>query len=230
MTKKEFLDELKERLSRLPQEELDSALEYYNEIFLDAGEENEETTAEKLGSIENIARQIYIENGIEPDGRPLFMLEEVVEPKRKEEARFDEPETGDPAASGQPIFRESVAQRVMARGGPSAGAIIAMVLLFPLWFPLLITLMVLCFVFFIVCWAIEISLVAAGVGLVISGVVTVFKIPPIGLMGIGAGLVLCGIFGLTFKAAFRGPWKGLTAFIRGIANVGHNIFFGGEPA
>ena len=76
MKRQDFLDALRARLNRLPAEELEDALDYYNEIFLDAGEENEEETAESLGSIDDIARQIYAENGIEPDGRPTFILDE----------------------------------------------------------------------------------------------------------------------------------------------------------
>ena len=85
MRREEFISELKKKLGRLPAEELDDAVAYYDELFLDAGEENEEKTAASLGSIDAIARQIYIDNGIDPDGKAEFLMEEYVEPKRAEQ-------------------------------------------------------------------------------------------------------------------------------------------------
>ena len=79
MTRQEFLDKLSAKLDKLPAEERENALDYYNEIFMDAGEENEEKTAEEIGSIDDIARQIYTENGIDPDGKPKFMMEDFVD-------------------------------------------------------------------------------------------------------------------------------------------------------
>ena len=46
MKRIEFITELSRKLYKLPKEELESVLSYYDEIFLDAGIENEEETAE----------------------------------------------------------------------------------------------------------------------------------------------------------------------------------------
>ena len=216
MKREEFISALRSRLSRLPAEELEDALDYYNELFLDAGEDKEEETAEALGSIDDIARQIYAENGIEPDGRPTFILDE----------RHDEPKNEQQQASPQmPVQR---GYRVQEQQPLNTTKVILLIALFPLWLPLLIVCFVLTLVFFIVGFVIEISFVAAGASALISGIVMLFTVPPIGLMSIGAGLILIALFILTFKAVFKGTIAGFVGIINKLVNVAHNIFVGGE--
>ena len=75
MTRIEFLAELSRKLDKLPKEEFENVLRYYDEVFLDAGVDKESETAENLGSIDEIARQILIDNNIAPDGEPEFFVE-----------------------------------------------------------------------------------------------------------------------------------------------------------
>ena len=42
MTRKEFIEKLRSEISKLPQEEIDAAIEYYEEYFDEAGKENEQ--------------------------------------------------------------------------------------------------------------------------------------------------------------------------------------------
>lgn len=56
--KEAFLNSLRKKLSRLPQEEIDSALAYYEEYLEEAGEEHLEETLRELGSPREIAAQI----------------------------------------------------------------------------------------------------------------------------------------------------------------------------
>lgn len=58
MSRVEFINELRTKLQRLPQEEIDAAIEYYEEYFEDAGPEHEEEIIRGLGSPTQIARQI----------------------------------------------------------------------------------------------------------------------------------------------------------------------------
>lgn len=55
MGRVEFMKELAFLLQDLPQEEKSEALQYYNSYFFDAGEDNEESVIEELGSPERIA-------------------------------------------------------------------------------------------------------------------------------------------------------------------------------
>lgn len=214
MKRQEFIDALRARLNRLPEEELEDALDYYNEIFLDAGEDKEEETAESLGSIDDIARQIYAENGIEPDGRPTFILDE----------RHDEGNSQEPSPE-MPVQRSySVRQQQPI----NTTKVILMIALFPLWLPLLIVCFVLTLVFFILGFVLEIVLVAAGTAMIIGGIVTCFKIPPAGLMSIGIGLFMVGLFILSVKAVFKGSFNVFAGLINKLVGVAHNIFVGGE--
>ena len=54
----EFIKDLKKRLERLPFDEVKEAVDYYERYFDDAGEENEQTVLEGLGSPSEVAAQI----------------------------------------------------------------------------------------------------------------------------------------------------------------------------
>ena len=62
MTKYEFLNKLRDRLSGLPTEDIERSVEYYAEIIDDRMEETDEATAvAAVGSVEEIATQILME-------------------------------------------------------------------------------------------------------------------------------------------------------------------------
>lgn len=58
MTKYEFLGDLSRLLADLPEEERKQALHYYEDYFVDAGEDHEQDVLKELGSPEDIADQI----------------------------------------------------------------------------------------------------------------------------------------------------------------------------
>lgn len=63
MNKEMFLDELRRRLSRLPQEDIEERIAYYEEMIDDRIEDgvSEEEAVSGIGSVETIARQIMSE-------------------------------------------------------------------------------------------------------------------------------------------------------------------------
>ncbi len=61
MTKKEFLDELEQRLKRLPKTEREETIRFYEEYFAEAGEENEQNVIKELRSPTHIAAKILSE-------------------------------------------------------------------------------------------------------------------------------------------------------------------------
>lgn len=78
MNKEKFLDELRNRLSGLPQEDIEERIAFYEEMIDDRMEDgvSEEEAVSRIGSVENIARQIMSEI-------PLTKLvQEKVKPKR----------------------------------------------------------------------------------------------------------------------------------------------------
>jgi len=58
MTKDHFLHELRTKLKHLPADEVDAAMSYYEEYFLDAGPDNEQKVVAELGSPDAIASKI----------------------------------------------------------------------------------------------------------------------------------------------------------------------------
>lgn len=58
MTKLEYMDLLRQKLKRLPPEDYQKAIDYFEEYFADAGEGNEAQAIEDLGTPQSAAEQI----------------------------------------------------------------------------------------------------------------------------------------------------------------------------
>jgi len=214
MTRQEFLDQLAAKLDKLPAEERDNALDYYNEIFMDAGEENEEKTAAEIGSIDDIARQIYTENGIDPDGRPKFLMEEYVDNSNT---------TGGAVEGSMPYVSPFQATPRQSSGM----GLLIFILLFPIWFPIVTVVLTLAFVMVVLMFTLQLVFAVAGVAGIISGLAILFRIPPVGLAYFGGGLFLLGLFGLTFRSAFRGIKNAMVGTFNGVINACRKIVLGG---
>ena len=78
MNKQEFINDLKSRLRRLPADDVDSAINYYEEYFDDAGAENEQDTIKALGSPAAVASKIIGE----------YAINEVKEPKESKKSNL----------------------------------------------------------------------------------------------------------------------------------------------
>ncbi len=71
MNKEEYLRQLKEKLKRLPREDFERAVEYYEEYFQEAGEENEAKAIEDLGSPQEAAEQIIHDMALDYSKEPV---------------------------------------------------------------------------------------------------------------------------------------------------------------
>ena len=74
MTRKEYMEQLKKYLKRLPKEDYDNAIEYFSEYFDEAGPENEQQVMEELGSPKEATGELL-----------LNLLQESTEGKDKED-------------------------------------------------------------------------------------------------------------------------------------------------
>ena len=61
MTKKEYMKKLAYQLRRLPKEDFDKAMDYFEEYFEDAGIENEQKAIEDLGAPEEAASALILD-------------------------------------------------------------------------------------------------------------------------------------------------------------------------
>jgi uncharacterized membrane protein len=65
MSRNEFISELKKKLHRLPQSEVDSTVSYYEEYFNDAGPENEQIVLSELGTPSAVASKVIGEFAVD---------------------------------------------------------------------------------------------------------------------------------------------------------------------
>lgn len=114
MNKKEFIEELRVRLSGLPKEDLENRLSFYEESINDRMDEgkSEEEAIKDLGTVEEIVNQVAEETSL------VKLVKEKVTPKRK------------------------------VKGWEIALIICG----FPLWFPLVLTGLILLFVGYLLTW------------------------------------------------------------------------------
>lgn len=205
MKREEFLDALKKRLSRLPDDELENVLNYYNEIFLDAGVENEEQTAKNLGSVDDIARQIYADNNISPDGNPEFIMEEAID------IRYEK-------------FSSEAEQSPQKKKGMSfGGKLLLIILLFPIWFPVITVVSAVLFSVAVTFIALGFSLGIAGAVLTAVGVTTLITAPPIGMITVGTGLILLSLGIIIAKPLFKRVWSGLVSILNWLTGKAHGF-------
>ena len=201
MNKLEFLTRLRNSLERggMPAEDINDALTYYEEVFMDAGFGKEEETAASMGMPEDVAVNILRESGITPPPPPV-------------------PQNIAPAP--QP-------QKKKPSGGAIAASIIIAVLTFPIWLPILIVAVVMLFVIIVVLFSLVFAFIAAGIGLIIGGFALIFEIPSVALMALGAGFIITGlvilmckpVFGAAIPACGRGIKK-LFAWVGGLFKKG----------
>lgn len=71
MSKEEYMRQLKERLKRLPKEDFANAVEYFEEYFAEAGEENEGKAIEDLGTVQEAADQIIRDMALNYSKEPV---------------------------------------------------------------------------------------------------------------------------------------------------------------
>ena len=76
----EYLQALRAALSALPDDEIDSAMRYYEDYFLDAGDENAAQVIEELGPPEQVAQAILNEYTGVARRRPPHFDEDKAEP------------------------------------------------------------------------------------------------------------------------------------------------------
>ena len=202
MSRTEFMRQLESLLQNISATEREEALQYYNEYFNDAGPENEQNVIEALGNpakvAENIKKDIfgngYGENGyqrISADNRAMITY--------PADSRTEEnPGQGNPAPSASSEQKKEMSTGMIvlivilcifasplilgaasAAIGVAAGVIAA-------WFGLIIGF-----------GATAAALLLVLIALVVTGIISMFTHPFVGMGLIGAGLI-CGGVGLLF--------------------------------
>ena len=170
MNKEAILNELRSKLSGLPQEDIDERVSFYREMIEDHVEDGatEEEAVSDIGPVDEVVKTIMAE----------IPLTKIVKTRAKNKQK-----------KSMPVW-----------------AIILLVLGFPVWFPLLISVFAVVLSIFITVWAIIFSLYVTDFALGMSAIACILaavvsfaagKIA-LGFMCIGAALILAGITILFF--------------------------------
>lgn len=222
MNKATFMARLNELLADITEAEKEEALSYYEEYFADAGEENEESVIQSLGSPEKVAATIKA--GLSENAQ--------------EEGEFSE--------NGYTNSYYDVKDEVVTTNtgnnrkglsgiGTSGWIIILLLCLFALpilgpillgiagtIFGILVAIAAMIFAVFVT----GVVLVAAAIAMVVAGFATLFATPIVGVALIGAALIVAGI---GILAAILGLWvvtKVIPPLFRGLVTVIRKPFEG----
>lgn len=76
MNKEEYMQQLRQKLKRLPQEDFERAVEYYEEYFAEAGAENEAKAIEDLGTPQEAADLIIRDMALDYSSEPVRDVKE----------------------------------------------------------------------------------------------------------------------------------------------------------
>lgn len=246
LNKREFLNRLQMQLADLTSDERKEALEYYEEYFADAGEENEADVLISLGSPEQAAEQIkaglhkadegmFTENGyrekVESDNPPEIY-------GRKEEGEGSHAQDGAESCDRGPYGKMPYGQggyqnrqEGKRKSNMSNGTIILMVVLGIFASPVILALAVAAvgvivgiagalFGVVIVILAVMAALFVAGIVLFIAGFPILFHNPFAGMVCIASGCFMIALFLLLTIALVAVSWKFFPWLIREVESFG----------
>lgn len=228
MSKNEFLDQLFGLLSDISPEERDEALAYYREYIEDAGLENEEAILEELGTPEEVATEIksgiFNKNNQDID----YASNKVKNSPETYSSNNQNNQQENQSSYSSSQYQQANAPQKSSNTALIILAVIAAILLSPVWLGLLGTIFGVVFGFFATIAGLIFGFGFAGliclfVGVILffSGFPTILHNPLAGVALIGAGLVVTalGILFLLLTGWFCIgviPWA-----IRCISNLVH---------
>lgn len=179
----EYLQALRAALSVLPDDEIDSAMRYYEDYFLDAGDENAAQVIEELGPPEQVAQAI---------------LNEYTGVARRRPPHFDEAKAE--PVEGVPLGKDGKPVKVRKKGiSPWLLLLLVILLAIPVGLPLLGALFaVLAGIAALVIGAVACAVALPAAAVIGGGVLFLFSFllwatPASALATLGMGLVLCAV-------------------------------------
>lgn len=199
MTRNEYLTRLAELLQDIPVEERVSAMEYYNDYFDDAGEENEEQVIRELGSPEQVAAEV--KTGL---GKTEGKTEETSRTGAYREPVTDERQSsysyGNHSQYQSGDQKQEKKESWSSNGWKIALVVLLAIILIPIGGPVIVSvigtlfgLIVAAFFIFIALVIVAICLVIAGVILAGNGILAIGTSFAAACVIIGIGLILAAI-------------------------------------
>lgn len=209
MNKYDFLSRLRNALSSLPKEERDAAMNYYEEFFSDAGEDNEQAVIASLGTPEELAKSIIDENNRDNPAGSAYSDSESYS-SSESTSGFNPPPT--PAQTGS-----------RWTGGQTALFIILAVLSSPIWGGILAAVLGALAGLFAAVIGIIAAFGGCAIGFFASGITALFHEPIVGILCLGVSFVFIGLFPLAIVPMCQGIVKLSKACIKGISALINKI-------
>lgn len=208
VNREEFMQALERALYDISDEEKEAALQYYNDYFDDAGEENEQDVLQSLGAPEKLAESIR--NGMDENGSCGEFTENGFQtggakdcPARTGESGWSE--GGTYRSAGKGAYQNKAAHP--SENGTAGkkernvwkwiAVILLCILAAPVFIPILVAAIAVVFALFVTLAAViaafatvGVAVFIGGVALAIVGIVGLAEAPGGGLVMIGTGMVL----------------------------------------
>lgn len=206
MDKYEFISRLENALSSLSADEKRSALDYYKELFEDAGGDKAQELISNLGSPESIAENIIRESGMV-----------------SESSEFSE----NSSENYTPQQTESAPQH---KGKKRSGTTVLLIVLllivtFPLWIGFVIAAAAVLFALIVVAIALLVALGITGVVLFGTGITTVFTSVGVGILLLGLGMLILGLLIVLVVPLCKCVLKFCSWLVNGFVKLVQSVFF-----
>ncbi len=196
MDKYEFIKQLENALSGLSDEEIKAAVNYYKELFEDAGNENVQELINSLESPQQIAENIKRESGI------------LTTPPKPADSPSEKPKT------------ESRRDTLTI-----LSLIILALLLSPVWLPLLIVAFILVAIPLLIVLIIAFVFGIIGITCIAVGLSVLFAFFPAGLAILGTGLLFTALTLICTPYLVKGTFCLCRTLINGTVQMFHGIFY-----
>lgn len=205
MDKYEFISRLENALSSLSDDEKSSALNYYKELFEDAGGDKAQELISNLGSPENIAESIIRESG---------MVSAASEFSDNSVENHTSPQT-----EGVPQHKEK------KRSGTTVLLIVLLLIVtFPLWIGFVAAAAAILFALIVVAFALLIAVGIAGVALFGTGITTIFTSVGVGILLLGLGMLVIGLLIVLLVPLCKCVLKLCSWLVNGFVKLVRSIF------
>ncbi len=167
MTKEQYITQLKKYLRRLPKQDYEDAIDYFNEYFSDTDEEGQQKLMEELGTPKEAARDL---------------ISNLLDKKLDDKSSFE-----------KPVRKGTLRIALLA----ICAAPVAIPMLVAL-FAILLSVAICMFAVYLSIFAVALSTLLIGAKLFVRGIIAIpfsvsgsFIILGLGLLGIGASILLC---------------------------------------
>ncbi len=253
MTRVEFMQELERLLFDIPAEERREAIEYYENYFEEAGNEEEENVIKELGSPADIAESIkksldygssndsgyfsedgYHEAEREKKNLPSFerspVKSEYEDQSKSRDTGFEENYRRYQEEYNRNLYEKEEYQK---KRKPVNIPLLIILIIFalPIGLPIALTVVSILFTIIITVasvWlafaAVAVALFFAGAAIIVIGFIQFTAIPALGISMAGGGLIVLGVGILFTIAAVWTAGKALPAVIGWIKQLFGNIF------